>query len=70
MISTFENGLGKDEWILGGKFSAADIMVGSSACFMKQFGLLPASKILEDYAARCMARPAYKRSVEINDAGA
>ncbi len=68
MFSTFENGLGDKQWILGDQFSAADIMLGSSACFLKQFGMLPDSKILEAYGERCMARPAYKRSMEINAA--
>jgi len=69
MISTFENSLGDNDWILGDQFSAADVMVGSSACFMKQFDMLPDRKVLEDYAARCMARPAYQKSQEINAAG-
>ena len=69
MIETLEKGLGDRDWIMGDAFSAADVMCGSSACFMKQFGILPSSKILEAYAERCMARPAYKRSIEINEAG-
>ena len=70
MIETFENGLGGRDWILGDRFTAADIMCGSSAAFMKQFGMLPPSKILEAYAERCMARPAYRRSQEIDEKGA
>jgi len=70
MIATFENGLKDKEWILGEQFSAADVMCGSSAVFMKQFGMMPDSKILTDYAARCMARPAYAKSLEIEAAGA
>ncbi len=69
MIETFEKGLEGKDWLLG-DFSAADVMCGSSACFMKQFGMLPASKTLEAYAERCMARPAYRRSLEIDAAGA
>lgn len=66
MVETFEKGLGDKEWLVGNTFSAADVMCGSSACFMKQFGMMPASKTLEAYAARCMARPAYQRSVGID----
>ncbi len=68
MIEAFEKGVGEGPWILGDKFSAADIMCGSSACFMKQFGMLPASKPLEAYAERCMARPAYQRAAEMSAA--
>ena len=53
---TFEAALADNEWLINNKFSAADVMCGSSACFMKQFGMLPKSEILEAYAARCMAR--------------
>jgi glutathione S-transferase len=66
MIETFEKGVGDGPWILGDQFSAADIMVGSSACFLKQFGILPDSKILEAYGERCMARPAYQRAAELS----
>lgn len=67
MIETFEKGLGKNEWMLGDKFSAADVMMGSSAAFMKQFGMLPNNKTLEAYADRCTARPAYKRAAAMDE---
>lgn len=59
MIETFEKGLAAGPWILGTAFSAADVMVGSSAVFMKQFGLLPKNPAIEAYADRCLGRPAY-----------
>ncbi len=62
MIATWERTLGKDDWILGAEFSAADVMLGSSAIFLRMFDMLPASKALEAYADRCMARPAYQRA--------
>ncbi len=70
MIETFEKGIGDKEWILGDTFSAADVMCGSSATFMKQFGMLPASKPLEAYAERCMARPAFQRSIALESGDA
>ena len=70
MIETFEKGLRPGPWILGEKFSAADVMMGSSAVFMKQFGMLPASNTIEAYGERCLARPAYKRALAINEKGA
>lgn len=66
MISTFENSIGDGPWMLGDKFSAADVLCGSSACFMKQFGMLPPSKPLEAYAERCMARPAYQKAAAMS----
>lgn len=67
MIETLENGLQDGPWILGEQFSAADVMVGSSSVFMIQFDMLPDSKIIEDYAARCLGRAAYQRSLAFEE---
>lgn len=69
MIETLEKGLAKGPWILGEKFSAADVMVGSSAYFMKKFGMAPESDALDAYVERCLARPAYQRALEIDEKG-
>ncbi|MCZ6554149.1 MAG: glutathione S-transferase family protein, partial [SAR324 cluster bacterium] len=62
MIETFEGGLGSGPWILGERFSAADVMLGSSAVFLRRFGLLPDSPVIEGYADRCEERPAYRKA--------
>jgi len=59
-ITAWEDGLGDGPWILGDRFSAADVMLGSSAVFLRMFGMLPESPVLEAYADRCMARPAFQ----------
>ena len=63
MIETLVAGLGDSPWILGDEFSAADVMLGSSAHFMKAFGLLPDVPALEAYRERCMERPACQRAL-------
>ena len=63
MIETLENGLKGGPWLLGERFTAADVMVGSSAVFMRQFEMLPDSKVIGDYADRCVGRPAYQRAL-------
>jgi glutathione S-transferase len=63
MVKTLAGGLSEGPWLLGERFSAADVMVGSSVCFMQQFGLLSGNDILDDYAGRCLARPAYQRAL-------
>lgn len=63
MIEVLETGLQKGPWLMGEAFSAADVLVGSSVYFMKKFGVLPDSEILEDYCERCMSRPAYSRAL-------
>ena len=65
MITTWERGLGAASWILGEDFSAADVMLGSSAVFLRMFGMLPESAVLEAYADRCAARPAFARAEAI-----
>lgn len=63
MIETLEQGLAKGPWILGEAFSAADVMLGSSAYFMQQFKILPESRAIGAYIDRCLARPAYQRAL-------
>lgn len=67
MIEVWEQELGDRPWLLGERFSAADIMVGSSAVFMRMFGILPDSRVLNEYADRCLARPAYQRALALED---
>lgn len=62
MIETLAAGLGTAAWILGDRFTAADVMLGSSVLFMQQFGMLPESEALAAYGSRCAARPAYQRA--------
>lgn len=63
MIETLEAGLSPGPWLLGERFSAADVMVGSSVHFMQLFGILPDRAALTAYAERCLARPAYRKAL-------
>ena len=63
MIRTLEQGLEPGPWLLGDRFTAADVMVGSSAVFLRLFHMLPASPAIEAFADRCLARPAYQRAL-------
>jgi glutathione S-transferase len=69
VIGALENGLSRHPWILGASFSAADVMLGSSVVFLRAFGMLPASPMLEAYADRCLARPGYQRALALDEAG-
>ena len=64
MIETLTAGLQAGPWLLGERFSAADTLVGSSVYFMRLFGILPDSSVLNDYADRCLARPAYQAALQ------
>ncbi len=63
MLRVLQEGVADGPWILGDRFSAADVMLGSSVFFMKQFGLLGDDPVLGAYLERCLARPAYARAL-------
>ena len=65
MIETFDHALEGHDWILGDMFTAADVMLGSSAIFMRMFEMLPATRNLGNYADRCMARAAWQRATKL-----
>lgn len=67
MLQTLENELTDQDWILGERFTAADVMVGSSVIFMRMFGMLEASPVLDAYADRCLARPAYQKALSLEN---
>lgn len=65
MIETLEYGLEAGPWLLGDRFSAADVMVGSTAAFMRMFGIMPESTVIGDYIDRCLARTAYRKAMSL-----
>ena len=68
MITTFDEALEGRDWILGDQFTAADVMLGSSAVFMRMFDMLPDTRNIGAYADRCLARPAYAKAAKLADA--
>ncbi|MCY3813001.1 MAG: glutathione S-transferase family protein [Gammaproteobacteria bacterium] len=67
MVETLHEALSEGPWLLGPKFSAADVMVGSSVLFMQEFNVIPDSDRLKAYAARCATRPAYAAAMALDD---
>jgi glutathione S-transferase len=65
MISTLEKQLADREWVLGDWFTAADVMLGSSVVFLRMFDMLGDSPVLNAYADRCMARPAFQKALAL-----
>lgn len=59
---------GAAPWLLGERFSAADVYVGSQVVWGQQFGTLPARPAFAAYAARLQARDAYRRATALDDA--
>lgn len=58
--------LQKGPWILGEKFSAADITIGSGLNFaVRLFKMLPSRPSFDAYLDRIVARPAFQRAEKI-----
>jgi len=66
MIAALESGVEAGPWVLGETFSAADVMVGSTAAFMRMFKILPANGSIDAYVDRCLARPAYQKALALD----
>jgi len=49
-------------YILGPRFSAADVLYGTSFAMFGKSPLMPKSTIIDEYAQRVLARPAYARA--------
>ncbi len=62
MLATLRAELAKGHWILGDRFCAADVLIGTSAFYLKQFGLIEDDPVLGPYIERCKARPAWLRA--------
>lgn len=67
-IDVLETAVSGRDYLAGGRFSAADLYVGSHIGFMLQFGLLEPRPAFEAYVARLQSRPAAIRAREIDDA--
>jgi len=65
MLGTLRKALERGPWILGERFTAADILLCMSCYFMGQFGLLESEPLLVAYADRGRARPAFERAMAI-----
>jgi glutathione S-transferase len=69
MLQTFHAGLAQGPWILGEHFSAADVLLGMGANFLRTFKMLSDDPIVFAYADRCAARPAFQRAMAIEAGG-
>ncbi len=56
---------GGEPWLLGDKFSVADLLVGNILRFATMFGALEPGGVIGEYVARCEGRAAFKRAEEI-----
>jgi len=68
MIATLTGGLAAGPWILGSRFTAPDVLLGSAVHYMELFKLLPDNPVLHAYAQRCRARPTFQRAAAFEGA--
>ncbi len=55
--------LSRAPYMLGERFSAADVLYGTTFHLFAQSPLLPKSPVIDEYAARVVARPAFARAM-------
>ncbi|MXX76302.1 MAG: glutathione S-transferase family protein [Holophagales bacterium] len=69
MIRVWEEGLGVGPWILGDRFTAADVVLGATGVLFQRFKLFREHPALSGYVARCERRDAFQRARAIDQAG-
>jgi len=64
VVAALKAALAKGPYLLGERFSAADVYVGSELRFAAMFGApgIKGEKVFDDYLGRLAARPAAQRA--------
>ena len=68
VVEVLEKALEHTEYLVGDRFTAADLYVGSHVGFAMMFGILPKRPAFERYFARLSARPAAVRARGLDEA--
>jgi glutathione S-transferase len=68
MLNATEAAVGAGPWLLGDRFTMADVILGGTLRFMLTFKMIEPRSAFTDYVQRLDARPAFQRSVARNAA--
>jgi glutathione S-transferase len=68
VINTLEKAVADTQYLLGDRFSAADVYLGAQISWGLQFGTIDKRPAFEAYCSRITSRPAAVRAREIDDA--
>ena len=68
VLASIDHALENGPYLLGGQFSAADVVFGSTLNFAMMFGAFDKKPLYTEYVDRLMARAAAKASLEKNAA--
>jgi glutathione S-transferase len=66
VMASIAQALAAGPWILGDRFSAADVVMGSTLNFATMFGAIPKEGRIKDYVTRVTARPAHQAMMKKN----
>jgi glutathione S-transferase len=66
VVEVLRAAVAKGPWLLGERFTAADVVIGSSIRFGTAFGMLPEIPEFVAYRERVLARPALQRQMALD----
>jgi glutathione S-transferase len=66
-INAVEHAVSASDYIVGNRFTAADVYVGSQIGYGMAFGMIEKRPAFERYWSRLSARPAAKRATEVDN---
>lgn len=66
MLDTVERAIGDGPWLLGERFTMADVCFGGTVIYMTGFGMMEKRPAIMAYVDRLKARPARLRSDAVN----
>lgn len=64
VMAAIDQALSNGPWLLGQKFSAADVVMGSTLNFATMFGAIPKEGRIKEYVERIAARPAFQKMMK------
>ena len=63
VLARIEAALDGRDWLVGGRFTTADLTIGGLLAYMAMFGLIQPSPVLARYIGAINARPARQRAL-------
>lgn len=67
-VAAITQALQPGPWLLGERFSAADVLWGNALRWVTGFGMVEATPVIADYIQRVMSRPAEQRALKADEA--
>ena len=68
VVATISAAIDKGPWLLGARFTAADVLWGNALGWLTGFGMVEKTPVIAAYIERVMARPAQQRAQQADAA--